>query len=306
MVSTYKHIWIIIMLIAAIIVMPFSYADMGPKPTTDVEIIGFDEAYYFDLLTAYDEARVTVLDADELEPIITYNYYRDDFPSVLNGYRDSDGYASYTLYSPAPASIMQKEDNPHAFHCGYFIPPDIFKIVLVTESGDLIVSSIIEKELFNAQITFDLTNFNMSEASYTTVGSIKVYDTDASWVSEYIPTGGVIVQVVVTVVLTIIVEGITLFAFGYRKTASYLKFLYVNIGKQVLLYVAMASGYLYGNFFGYVGILLLGELIVFITEIVLFRKLLKEKTKERATIYAFVANLASLFVGLIVMALLMV
>ncbi len=295
MVKYKKIISVILMGLLCLVLMPVSYGDMGPKPTTDVEIIGLDEPYYFDLLAYYDEEDVIVLDDNQIIERIDYDYYLDDFPSVLNGYRDEDGFGSYTLYSFAPHTIRQ---NDNVYHCGYYMPPDVFKIVLVLESGDMIVSDIIEKELFAAYITFDLSDFSITQSDSEAYNDIMIYY-PGDLAEESIPVGAVIIQVVVTVVLTILVEGLILFAFGYRSKKSFLLILYVNLATQVLLYLAIDISYLYANFFGFFGALFLGEAVVFIAEAILYGTLLKEHSKTKAVIYAIVANLVSLVGGIL-------
>ncbi len=295
-----KHIKIVtisILFICLSVIIPVSRADVGPKPTTDVEIIGMDEPYYFDLLARYDEDEVIVLDENTIQEQIEHDYYRDDFPDVLNGYRDEDGFASYTLYSDAPHSISQVET--HLFHCGYFVPPNVFKIVLVTASGDMIVSDIITKQLFDAYVIFRLTDFLITEAEGQTYNDIMIYFPGEDAVYEDIPVKGIIMQIVISILLTIAIEGVILLAFGYRKITSFLKMLYVNLGTQALLYTAIMLGGLYGGFFGYFGILILGEAIVLVVEVILYALLLREITKGRAMMYAMVANVTSLVIGLI-------
>jgi hypothetical protein len=68
----------------------------------------------------------------------------------------------------------------------------------------------------------------------------------------------------------------------------------------------MVLGYLAGSFFGYIGVLIIGELIVFALEIIIYQKLLKEKSKSLALFYTITANIVSLALGLVVMSWLMI
>jgi hypothetical protein len=277
-------------------------ADMGPKPITTIEIIGFDEPYYFDLLyKRYQE--IYVLNETEIQSQIEYDYYLDYYPEELNGYIDDEGFHSYTLYTGRPHNISQVESNK--FTAGYFSPPDVFKIVLVLESGEVISSEVVNKTLFEANFVFDLSNFSLDDATPKIVDGLEIYELEDS-VSEIIPTKGIVLQLIVTALTTILLELGILILFRYRSWNSYKIVIIVNAITQILLYASMVMGYLAGSFFGYIGVLIIGELIVFALEIIIYQKLLKERSKSLALFYTLTANLVSLVIGLVVMSWLMI
>ncbi len=294
-----KKVLLLCLIGLLICILPSAQADLGPKPTTDVEIIGLNESYYFDLLAQYDRSAVNVLSNDNFLYAIDPYYYSENYPRVLNGYYDNDGFAAYTLYAGIPHTISQRTDNSNVFHCGYFAPPDIFKVVVVTESKNIIVSSVIEKELFNAYITFDLSDFSYSDYNGTDYNGYKIYQLDAESISEDIPVTDTVLEVIITVIATVGIEFLLLLAFNYRDKKSIKLVIITNIITQLILYISLVLGYLYGNFWGYIGVLLSGEVIVFVFEIVIYMLLLKEHTKLRAFMYAIVANLISLIIGII-------
>lgn len=267
-------------------------ADMGPKPTSEIEIIGIEEPYYFDLLVEKSEETVTILTQTEITDHIEYDYYNDVFPEMLNGYRDEDGFASYTLYTSVPHTIRQDENNSNIFTIGYFVAPAVFKIAIVTEAGDMFVSKIIYKQNFNAYFTFDITYGLAVEPNPD-----HIYN-DYGNVTEVIPYKAMLLQTLICVAGTLIIEIGLLFAFGYRTKDSYKKAILINVLTQSVLAYMIAYGYVFwSNIFGALGVLFVGEIIVFITEIVLYRNILNEKSKSKATVYAFVANFASLIFG---------
>jgi hypothetical protein len=68
-----------------------------------------------------------------------------------------------------------------------------------------------------------------------------------------------------------------------------------NLVTQTLLTVFMAIGfYAWGSFFGVIGVLIFGEILVFITEILLYGYILKEHGRSKAMGYAFIANVITL------------
>lgn len=277
-------------------------ADMGPKPKTTIEVVGFDQPYTFDLLYKSNK-EINVLTESEIFEQIENYYYLEEFPEELNGYVDEDGYHSYTLYRGIPHYISFEE--PNKFIAGYFSPPDVFKIALVLETGEVIVSEIVNKTLFEAYFVFDLSDFSIETATPTIINGITVYELDNS-VTEIIPVGKSILQFVLTALATILIELFILFVFRYKLLVSYKLIVIVNLITQTLLYASMVVGYLGASLFGYLGVLIIGEIIVFAVEIISYIKLLKEKTKSLAVSYAILANIISLVIGLVLMSWLMV
>jgi len=96
------------------------------------------------------------------------------------------------------------------------------------------------------------------------------------------------------VILTLLIEGLVFFAFGYRKKASWAVFLIVNLLTQGALNIALSGpgpgSYWIFEFAFY-------EALIFIAEMIAFAMLLKEHRKARAAACAFTANLASLLLG---------
>ncbi len=268
-------------------------ADMGPKPSTTVNIVGFDQPYYFDLLVKTNEEYVIELTEEEIFEQIEYYYYRDDFPAELNGFNDLDGFASYTLYRGIPHPIGQIDENTYI---SSYLTPDEFKIALVLETGEIIISDIINKTMFNANFTFDLTSFSLVDSESIIIGGITVYNVNSN-LSEEIPYGQMILEIIIAVILTIAIELFILFIFRYNSKLSYILALKVNVFTQFVLNSILIFGYLFLGFFGYFFLLIIGEMVVLLLEIVFYTKFLKEKNKWLSTIYAIIANICSLVIG---------
>ena len=80
------------------------------------------------------------------------------------------------------------------------------------------------------------------------------------------------------VVLTLLLEGLVFFLFGFRQKKSWLIFLAVNLVTQGVLniwldLISTPSGYL-------IFALILGEVIVFVVEMIAFPLLVKEKKRR--------------------------
>lgn len=100
----------------------------------------------------------------------------------------------------------------------------------------------------------------------------------------------------IRLILTLIIEGIILFLFGYRDKKSWMTFLLVNIVTQGLLNLFLALGVHPGDYI-YLA-LIFGELFfVYLVEGLVFGILLKEHTVKKAIILTLIANTASLVLG---------
>ena len=103
-------------------------------------------------------------------------------------------------------------------------------------------------------------------------------------------------RVSIRVILTLIIEAIVFLLLGYRKKKSWLIFLIVNLLTQGILniwlngYTPFVSSYLLFS-------LILGELLVFIVEMIVFLVFIKEHRRWRTALFVIIANLLSLIAG---------
>lgn len=282
--------------------IPSVSADLGPKPLTWITIRGLTEPYDFDLLVEYEpeDPDIVTIDLENSDNGIYYSYYyQDTYPiDALNGYQDADGYASYTLYfGGIPHNIFEEESEvpgERVFRIGYFRPPTVFKIAIWTASGTLVVSRVIETTLFYSHVTYDLTTDAISLEGEDAEPWNEPYGIEAGFIEEDVPVWTMIGNFALRLVLTILLEGAVLFAFGYRGKKSFLLLLWVNLATQTLLLGAMLAGnYFWGGTMGAWLILTLAEIPVFGVEILLYARKLTEKTRGRAVLYAVGANLLS-------------
>ncbi|MCL1864751.1 MAG: hypothetical protein FWF73_02955 [Spirochaetes bacterium] len=107
-----------------------------------------------------------------------------------------------------------------------------------------------------------------------------------------------ILLVSMRVILTLIIEGLIFFAFGYRNKASWIAFVVINLLTQGTLNMVFIGPILSSYFiFGFIFL----EFFIFIIEMAAFPFILKEHKKKRAAAYALTANLASLILGCILL-----
>lgn len=288
-----------LVLTASLAGIPSASADFGPKPLTWITIRGLTEPYDFDLLVEYDPNDPDIVPLDLESEGDFHGYYQETYPiTALNGYQDADGFASYTLYfGGIPHTIFEEESaipGERVFRIGYFRPPTVFKIALWTASGTLVVSPVIETTMFYSRVTYDLTAEAISLEGEDAEPWTEPFGIEAGSVEEDIPVGTMIGDFALRLVLTILLEGAVLFAFGYRGKKSFLLILWVNLLTQSLLLGSLLAGnYLWGGTLGAWVLLTLAELPVFGAEIVLYVRKLTEMTPRRAVLYALAANLLS-------------
>jgi hypothetical protein len=111
----------------------------------------------------------------------------------------------------------------------------------------------------------------------------------------YYPFRTVLV-VSIQLLITLLLEGIVFWLFGFRKIRSYLIFLAINIVTQGTLNIWLNSlnSLMHSYFIFY---LFFGEIFVFAAEIMAFPIFMKEYNRSRNMLYAFVANAVSFVAG---------
>ena len=101
----------------------------------------------------------------------------------------------------------------------------------------------------------------------------------------------------VRITLTLLVEGLIFFFFGFRHRRSWIVFLTVNLLTQGWLnYIINSSAF--SNGYWLIG-LYLAEFVIFVAEAIVFLLAVKEKKKWQRPLYAVLANAASLTVGML-------
>ena len=276
---------ILLLILSFFTVIPFLTvrADFGPKRTLDVEIKGINEPYHIELLM-----KGTLPVDDELmsiQSVIADEY--EDYPDMLYDF-ELNGYVAASLVLPWGSSYQNPRDNYYIYP---YNPPTEFKIMLIFEDNHYIVSRTITTTLFNSKVTYDLSLIN-TDFTQTNVGRVK----------QVFPTQTMTLELVLRIIGTIFIEILVLFLFGYVSKRSYKLVAYVNLVTQIVLTLFMfAAKYFIYPVIGEIFVLIVGEMMIFISEIVIYRFYLKEKTKSKAMVYALVANTISLLASFSVM-----
>ena len=195
------------------------------------------------------------------------NQVRTAYPN-LAAWLDSLGIA---IEKPFEASALEPDENGrHIF--GYFGVPDEFKIIIVTESGQIKVSDVIKRKTMEISLTLDC-----NDMSHTSKPVWTAY----------------IAQFAITFSVTIAVEFIVLAIFFMARKANLKPFLHMNIITQLLLTAFMSTGFIYGGtIIAYMWFPVI-ELVIFIFEMWYSKKYFIGENDLMKLAYAFVANTAS-------------
>ena len=95
--------------------------------------------------------------------------------------------------------------------------------------------------------------------------------------------------------LTLIIESLIFFIFGFREKKSWLIFLCINLVTQGMLNISISQ---FTPFSSYILLnLIFWEIIILFVEMIAFLVLLKEHKKLKRILYAITANIASLILG---------
>lgn len=274
----------ILLLLTMLLLTVSVFADTGPKPKLTVKVENApDEPYYLDLLAEGEyehegDSDFSSLSDEELAALDT---------EMLTALRAAvpEGWHACLAQGVNGAPIwgdLVGEDAGggvwlHTF--GYVGVPDTYRILIVTESGESWVSDTLRRATLQCSATVDWAARTASAPSAAAAYAL---------------------QFLCTLLPTLLIEGLLLFAFGYRSRRSRRVFLLVNLVTQgafaVYLVVTVLNHGVSGwSLLFYIPI----EIVITVVELLLYRRLLTEKSRRRAALYAVAANLCSATVGLL-------
>lgn len=263
-------------------------ADTGPKPQLTVKLQNApEELYYLDLLeegaldypseSEYGELFYSYSE-EELEVLFDHELLMALHAAVPEGWHACT--VEGTNGAPMWGDIRGSDEGKFRLHTfGYHGVPDEYRILIVQKSGEVWLSpETYTRTTLQSSVTVDLAS-----------GTVTVPSTARSYV----------LQSLCMLLPTLAIEGALLFLFGYRTKKSLLSFLFVNLVTQGGFAVYLACTVLHHGASGWALIFFIPiEFIILVVELVLYRKLLTEKDKARATFYAVAANITSAVLGL--------
>lgn len=269
----------LLLILSLLLLTTTAFADMGPKSQLIVRVKnGPNEPYYLDILAQsqkhhsmrsnLNREELSELDSALLEALIT---------AIPEGWHGcvSQG----TEGAPIFGKLTAREDGTH--HFSYHGVPWTYRILMVTESGEVFLSDVQERTVLQSSATVDWAAKNLS--------------TPPTWV-------GYVLQFLATLLPTLLVEGLLLLAFGLWNPKNKKVFLLVNLITQGLLALFFSvSAIKNGVNFLYLLLLLPAEIVILCIELVVYRRCLTDCTRAKASAYAALANVCSAVLGYLFM-----
>lgn len=139
--------------------------------------------------------------------------------------------------------------------------------------------------------TFECKLFENELNKYNSIFTLNIENQS---IKEGWSLSRLILLIALRVILTLIIEGLIFYAFGYREKRSWIIFLIINLITQTALNIALSGSY--PSAYLFVG-LIFCEILIVIVETIAFAFALHEQSKLKAVIYVFAANIASLILG---------
>ena len=249
-------------------------ADAGPKPSVTVHGENIPGEYcYMDLLVENP--------FPDLEAFQDGEDYNQDMLSVLQNYRDGDwspaisAGGQFLLFGNIECGIVDgRADNTFS----YIGVPDRFRVIVVTEDLQVVVSDVVERKAFSSQVSFDFETGKAKEKGVS------------SFIWQFFPA----------YLLTLLVEFLLLVLFRFKVRDNWKQVLIVNGITQILLHGTIIWGVMVGGIFVALLVYFFMEWLIVIGETIAFARILKGHSLGRKIGFSVVANFLSFFAGLFV------
>ncbi|MBN1623745.1 MAG: hypothetical protein JXN10_08210 [Clostridia bacterium] len=269
-----KRLSLILAIIISMIILPsIASADAGPKPNITIKAVNMpNQMCYMDLLVEVDRQ-------GETDPEYLTDDYNSEMVAALSQYYvDGWGAAVVNRENIIFDDIKCKVVDGESTKSFGYMPPDRFRIIVVTEDGNIKVSNVIDKKVFDSTVDFDYLSGEASERAV-------------------IP--GFLMKFILTLLLTLTIEGLLFlaFKFGFAKYWGWV--LGINIFTQIFLYAAIIFGTYLGGIFFAIIMYVLAEIFIFISETIAYAFILKSRPAGYRIGYSIAANTISLIAGLI-------
>ena len=248
-------------------------ADTGPKSKLTVKVKNApQELYYLDLLSMEGSPRYPSLTEEELAALDPelYSALLTAIPAGWHGCvsQGTDG-------APIWGSLTPDENGCHTFS-NYGVPWT-YRVLMVTESGEVFLSEVQTRRMLQSSVTVYWAAKSLSAAPL--------------W-------AGYALELLSTLVPTLLLEGLLLAPLGLWNRRNLLVFLAANVATQLAMFLILGTTALKeGVGFGYYLLFIPLELVILLAETVAYRRLFTETSKRRATVYGISANLCSAVLG---------
>lgn len=263
---------LLLLVLASCMMSMTTFADMGPKPQLTVKVEHPpQEMYYLDLLQETNHRPGSFKNETLNTAMVTL--LQDSVPS---GWRAC--LAQPVSGPPIWGELTGTPSGDTMLHTfGYHGVPRTYRILIVTESGEVWISDTCIRTALQSSVTLDWETKEVSIPSVWT---------------------GYALQFLTTFLPTLLIEGLILFLFRYRQRRSWAVFGIANLATQGALAVALSvEAVQHGVGWGFMSLFLMAEGAILVVEAIAYVLLWKERNKEWALSYALAANTASALIG---------
>ena len=261
-------------ILTLILLTTTAFADMGPKPQLIIRVENApEELYYLDLLE-----KTSSRPSDFMNPELDARLLATMQKHIPAGWH---GCLSQPISgAPIFGELTGISDGSVMLHqFGYYGVPDTYKILMVTQSGEVFLSDTYTREVLQSSATLNWSTKTVSIPPTST---------------------GYTLQFLATFLPTLLVEGLLLAIFGLCTRRNILIFLIVNFITQGCLALFFGiSAVRHGVSGGYPFLLLAAELAVIFIEYLLYKRFMRSGSDARITAYAITANTCTAILGFI-------
>ena len=263
------------------LVMGIAVADAGPKPTTTVHLKNMPgQAFIMALLQRDEEFIWEEMIYDYGEP------YLKGEPEAVQQLKEYnvDGWRMHVTPSTFNYSYLRSWAS-NEFCFGYWVP-DYFRVIIIELDGAVHLSDPVRKSQYNAVFEYDVATGEITENK---AESVRRYAKSVAF----------------TYIITIAVEGLVLWAFGFgTRKKNWLHFMIINTVTQIQLNLLLVNEFWNwgGGGSGFFFELLIVEGMIMVAEAVYYAIFLRREEKRcvrRSILYAIAANLASVIIGFV-------
>lgn len=283
----------LIVLIQVIMFMSAAvFADTGPKPTVTVEFINMGNKICYGTL---------LYEHESTGPASAWNVEEDDIPQYPEDSMDMKVWRAFTQYKDNDGFFyLQRHwlcSSTKTIDWNYY-PPSPFKILLYYPDTDTFaVSDIYERNAFNSKFVADMTDIDTDLPGQTVHFTAK-----EEYYGEIWETGPMLLRILITIVIEIAAA----LLFGFRKAYMLVTIISANIITQTGMNIILSLIRVRGNPITAIFLIIITEIIIFITEAVIYNVVFRKKSGDKISVmktsaYALTANLASFLPGLFIL-----
>ena len=279
-----KSLSVLIILLLLIFAPNTAMADMGPKPSVNINVNNLekDQEVYITLLSKEESTGPFSKDTE----LQSYEDYLEVGFKKFKSIEDKDGY-----YFLGNLDLLKG----NGIYSWSYYPPENFKIALYFPDENLVlISKPYSRYAFNSNFKLNYKDLNLKDEVYYFDNEIEV--------TKYREINKEIKSFLLRLVLTIIIEYLVALAM-FRPTKYQTELIIkTNVLTQILLNLAISLILYFYGFIAFFIIFIPCEIAVFIIEGVIYKRRLNQNLPENKKpampmLYSFIANLLSAGAG---------